>query len=67
MDRNRENFFFVGSYPNSASMFGLFPYSVGFTNVKVFMSLLVQKSTCDTESRAGMGFTELAAALPEVR
>ena len=63
LDRDRENFVFVGDSPNDQPMFSFFPQSVGVANVLEMADLMTDFPTWITQSAGAAGFAELAEAL----
>ena len=63
LDKQRENFIFVGDSPNDEPMFHFFPNSVGVANVQSFKDRLGSPPTYITKTPGGGGFAEVAEAL----
>ncbi len=59
LDRQREQFVFIGDSPNDAPMFEFFPHSVGVANVREFADRIATPPTYVTVRACGEGFAEL--------
>ena len=58
-----ERWIFVGDAPNDASMFALFPRSVGVANILGSLDRLPVKPAFVTRQACGAGFVELAEVI----
>ena len=67
LDRDREQYVFVGDSPNDAPLFGYFPLSVGVANVRRFAARMEHAPTYVTVGESGTGFAELAARMLTAR
>ena len=67
LDRDREQFVFVGDSPNDQPMFAYFPNSAGVANVTDMADLMESLPRYVTPSRGSAGFAELASALLAAR
>ncbi len=67
LDRQRDEFAFVGDSPNDAPMFGYFPNSVGVANVRAFEDRLENPPAYVTSAAGGAGFAEFADLLIAAR
>jgi HAD superfamily hydrolase (TIGR01484 family) len=65
LDREREQYVFVGDSPNDAAMFGYFPNAVGVANIREFAERIGTLPVYVTQRKAGAGFAELVQALLE--
>jgi haloacid dehalogenase-like hydrolase len=60
LDRDREQFVFVGDSPNDAPMFAYFPNAVAVANVGKFVDRIATLPRYVTRAEAGAGFAEAA-------
>ncbi len=67
LEREREDFVFVGDSPNDQPMFAYFPHAVGVANVLEMADLMTDFPAWITESAGAAGFAELAEALIPTR
>lgn len=67
LDREREDFVFVGDSPNDQTMFAYFPNAVGVANVLQMADLMTDFPAWITPSAGAAGFAELAEALIPTR
>ncbi len=63
LDRERENFLFIGDSPNDAPLFAYFPHSIGVANVSDFAARLSAAPQYVTTQRSGGGFAEMVNTL----
>ncbi len=63
LEAEKESFVFVGDSPNDQPMFRFFPHAVGVANIGDFENRLEVKPAYVTDSLAGAGLAEVAAAL----
>jgi HAD superfamily hydrolase (TIGR01484 family) len=67
VEREREDFVFVGDSPNDQPMFAFFPHAVGVANVLEMADLMSDFPRWITPSAGAAGFAELAEALIPTR
>jgi HAD superfamily hydrolase (TIGR01484 family) len=67
VEREREDFVFVGDSPNDQPMFAFFPNAVGVANVLEMADLMSEFPRWITPSAGAAGFAELAEALIPTR
>jgi HAD superfamily hydrolase (TIGR01484 family) len=67
LEREREDFVFVGDSPNDQPMFAFFPNAVGVANVLEMADLMTDFPQWITPSAGAAGFAELAEALIPTR
>jgi HAD superfamily hydrolase (TIGR01484 family) len=67
VEREREDFVFVGDSPNDQPMFAFFPNAVGVANVLEMADLMSEFPRWMTPSAGAAGFSELAEALIPTR
>ena len=67
LERERDDFVFVGDSPNDQPMFAYFPNAVGVANVLEMADLMTDFPTWITPSAGAAGFAELADALIPTR
>jgi HAD superfamily hydrolase (TIGR01484 family) len=67
VEREREDFVFVGDSPNDQPMFAFFPNAVGVANVLEMADLMSEFPRWITPSAGAAGFAELAEALLPTR
>jgi HAD superfamily hydrolase (TIGR01484 family) len=67
IEREREDFVFVGDSPNDQPMFAFFPNAVGVANVLEMADLMSEFPHWMTPSAGAAGFSELAEALIPTR
>ncbi|HEX6005211.1 MAG TPA: HAD-IIB family hydrolase [Burkholderiales bacterium] len=58
LEREPEQYVFIGDSPNDAPMFAFFPHAVGVANVVDFATRLTHEPAYITERRCGAGFRE---------
>ena len=63
LDRDKDDFVFVGDSPNDQPLFRYFPNAIGVANIKALEKRLVDKPAYVTKKPAGGGLAEVAAAL----
>ena len=63
LDRERDQFIFVGDSPNDAPMFDYFPLSVGVANVRAARARIATPPKYVTTHPAGAGFAEVVEHL----
>lgn len=59
LERDEENYIFIGDSPNDSPMFGFFSNSIGVRNLEDFIDRLEHKPTYITDGHGGAGFSEL--------
>lgn len=63
----KEHCAFAGDSPNDEPMFGFLPYSFAVANIKEFLPRLKSKPAYVTHNEEGLGFTEIAQRLLELK
>ncbi|MFT5114485.1 MAG: HAD superfamily hydrolase (TIGR01484 family) [Parasphingorhabdus sp.] len=63
LDKQRDQFVFVGDSPNDAPMFEFFPNAIGVANVRQFENRLNSPPKYITVGTGGAGFAEVAQAI----
>ena len=63
LERDRDEWLFIGDSTNDASMFEFFPLSVGVANVRAIVAELPTPPRYVTQGEGGAGFVEMARAL----
>jgi HAD superfamily hydrolase (TIGR01484 family) len=67
LDRDREQYVFIGDSPNDAPLFAYFPLSVGVANVRRFAARMEHAPAYVTVGESGTGFAELARRILTAR
>jgi hydroxymethylpyrimidine pyrophosphatase-like HAD family hydrolase len=63
LDREREQYVFVGDSPNDAPMFAFFGNAIGVANLRAFADRIATLPAYVTQREAGAGFAEVAQVL----